>query len=349
VKIDREYENILDKALAEQPVTRKEAIRLMQIDLQSPEMYVLCAAADTLSRKHFNNTGDVCAQIGLDYAPCDGNCDFCIFAAKHRIVKEVSELSKETVIQAALECEREKPNAILLMTTCHYDFGTFLDVGMAVSRAISPDMPLVANIPDFNSEGASALVEAGFHAVYHAVRLNEGKDTVFEVENRIKTMEAALDAGLALQTCVEPLGPEHSVGQQVESMFLGREMGATFSGAGYRITVPGSPLARYGEVSNWYLARTVAVTRLVMGDTVVANCTHEPNLPSLLAGANLIWAEVGTNPRDENKETEHSRGMSVSQCRNILWHAGYNPRVGPAPSVMGTAWHRTHKTVIKPA
>ncbi|MDD5703653.1 MAG: hypothetical protein PHU23_16590 [Dehalococcoidales bacterium] len=347
MKIDIEYGRILDKALDEQPITRKEAVRLMQVDLQSHEMYVLCSVANTLSKRHFDNKGDVCAQIGLDYAPCNGNCDFCVFAAKNGMVKESSEMSKEAVIQAALDCSGQKPNALLLMTTCHYDFDKFLDIGKAVSKVISLDIPLVANIPDFNKEDASALVEAGFHAVYHAVRLNEGIDTVFLGKNRIATMEAALNAGLILQSCVEPLGPEHTIEAQVDSMFLQKETGVSFSGAGYRITVPGSPLARYGEVSNLYLARTVAVSRLVMGDTVVAHCTHEPNLPSLLAGANLLWAEVGTNPRDQNKETEHSRGKSISQCRNVLWHAGYEPRVGPSPSAMGVAWHNTHKNVME--
>jgi len=340
VRLDGDCERILGKARSDQPITREEAKRLMQVDLQSPEMYALCAAADDMSRRHFDNTGDVCAQIGLDFAPCGGNCKFCVFAEKHGIVGDSTEYPKEAVVGAALECEKQNPNAILLMTTCNYKFDKFLKVGRAVREAISPLMPLIANIPDFDDAQARTLVEAGFCAIYHAVRLNEGSDTAFRVEQRIATMEAARRAGLALQTCVEPLGPEHSIEQQVESMFLGREMGATFSGAAHRVSVPGTALAHYGEVTHWYLARTVAVTRLVMGDTVVANCTHEPNMPSLLAGANLLWAEVGSNPRDEDKETEKSRGLSVRRCQNLLWHAGYEPRVGPSPSVFGPAWQK---------
>ncbi|MFC2057132.1 radical SAM protein [Chloroflexota bacterium] len=348
MKIDNNCEKILDKALSEQPLDREEAVQLMQVDLYSPEMYALCSAANDMSRRHFNNYGDVCAQIGLDSAPCYGNCEFCFFAARNKMVGEGIKYSKEAVLRSAIECDRQKPNALLLMTTCNYDFDDFLKIGYAVHEAISPDLPLVANIPDFDDDQARALVEAGFYAVYHAVRLNEGKDTAFPVEQRIATMKAAKRAGLAVQTCVEPLGPEHSVEQQVESMFLGREMGVTFSGAGYRITVPGSPLACYGEVTQWYLARTVAVTRLVMGDTVAANCTHEPNMPSILAGANLLWAEIGTNPRDANKETEKSRGLSVDQCWQFLLNAGYERRIGPSPSVMGLAWNEAHGSVMEP-
>jgi biotin synthase len=340
MKLDSECERILDKAQAGQIITRQEAGRLMQVDLQSPEMYALCAVADGMSRRHFDNTGDVCAQIGLDFAPCYGNCGFCVFAQRHGLAKESIEYPPEAVVRAALECDEQQPNAILLMTTCAYDFNKFLDVGRAVREALSDETPLIANIPDFNDEQADALVKAGFCAVYHAVRLNEGKDTIFPIEQRIATMQAAQRAGLVVQTCVEPLGPEHSIELQVESMFLGREVGAVFSGAAHRVSVPGTALAHYGDITHWYLARTVAVSRLVMGDTVVAHCTHEPNMPSLLAGANLLWAEVGANPRDEDRETEKNRGASVRRCRDLLRHAGYLPRSGPSPSVFGPAWEK---------
>jgi biotin synthase len=347
MQLDKEYERILDKALAGEPITRHEAKKLMAIDLQSPEMYALCAAANSLSRRHFDNYGDVCAQIGLDFAPCPGNCGFCVFAARHSLVREVTEYPEEMVVEAALECEKEKANAIYLMTTCHYQFNRFLKMGQAVHHAISPETPLVANIPDFGDDEARALVEAGFHAVYHAVRLNEGKDTVFPVEKRLATIRAAKEAGLALNFCVEPLGPEHSMEQQVELMFLGRELGATFSGAMHRVSALGTHLAHYGEITHWYLARTVAVTRLVMGDTVVAHCTHEPNMPSVLAGANLLWAEVGANPRDESKETEKNRGASINRCQQLLHHAGYRMRTGPSPSVIGPAWRKATLTATR--
>jgi len=343
MKLNRECERILDKTLNGETVTRQEAVTLMQVDLQSPEMYALCSVANSLSRRHFDNYGDVCAQIGLDFAPCPSNCDFCVFAAKNGVVRQIIEYPEETVIRAAVECEKQKANAIYLMTTCHYQFEKFLDIAGAVRRAVSPDMPLVANIPDFGDDEARALVETGFSAVYHAVRLNEGKDTRLPVEKRLATIEAAQRAGLALNFCVEPIGPEHSIEQQVELMFLGRELGATFSGAMHRVNFPASSLSQYGEVTHWYLARTVAVTRLVMGDTVAGHCTHEPNIPSLLAGANLVWAEMGTNPRDKNEETEKSRGLSISQCQQLLLHVGYCLREGPSPTVMGQAWRDMHK------
>jgi hypothetical protein len=70
-------------------------------------------------------------------------------------------------------------------------------------------------------------------------------------------------------------------------------------------------------------------------------------MPSILAGANLLWAEIGTNPRDANKETEKSRGLSVDQCWQFLLNAGYERRTGPSPSVMGLAWNKAHGSVME--
>jgi biotin synthase len=195
---------------------------------------------------------------------------------------------------------------------------------------------LVANIGDFNADYARELAALGFHAIYHAIRLNEGRGTALSVKRRIQTVEAARNAGLKIHFCVEPVGPEHSPEAQVDLMFLGLELGVTFSGAMRRVCVPGTKAADRGNITWWSLARTVAVCRLVMGDTVLGHCTHEPNLPALLAGANLLWAEMGPNPRDDRPDTENSRGMGVKQCQEILVEAGYQIRTGPAITAIGS-------------
>ena len=66
-------------------------------------------------------------------------------------------------------------------------------------------------------------------------------------------------------------------------MFLGKELGVTLHGAMRRVSTDGMPLYHNGETSAFDLAKAVAVCRLVVGDSVLAHCTHEPNLPSLLS------------------------------------------------------------------
>jgi len=81
-------------------------------------------------------------------------------------------------------------------------------------------------------------------------------------------------------------------------IFLGKELGVSYSGAMKRTSTPKTPLSKHGEITWTTLAKIVAAARLAMADKVTARCTHGPNFPYLLAGANLIWAETGPTPRD---------------------------------------------------
>ena len=48
------------------------------------------------------------------------------------------------------------------------------------------------------------------------------------------------------------------------------------------------------------------------------------------AGANLLWAEAGSNPRDTEKETEGKRGMTVRDCIRVLEEAEWKVLQGPS-------------------
>ena len=309
---------ILQRSLAGDEISRSECLRLMEIENYSSEMYELSFVADRLTRRMFDGVGEVHAQVGIDYSPCPKKCRFCVFG---NIASENLELGKEEVVVRAKDFERAGADAIYIMTTARFDFDKYISIGRGVRKAISPRIPLVANIGDFGSAEAQELSDTGFTAVYHAVRLREGKDTEISPETRMATIAHSKRAGLKVFFCVEPVGPEHQNEEIVDLMFLGKELGVAFSGAMRRTSASGTPLCKYGEIRWIDLAKIVAITRIVMGDSVVAHCTHEPNPPSLLAGANLIWAETGPNPRDTSRTG--GRGFSVEQCRRLLWEAGF--------------------------
>ena len=74
----------------------------------------------------------------------------------------------------------------------------------------------------------------------------------------------------------------------------------------------------------------VSVVRLAMGRKLMGNCTHEPNLLGANCGANLFWAEVGSNPRDIKAETEEGRGLDVIACKELFKEADYDILNGPS-------------------
>jgi biotin synthase len=322
--------NVIDKALSGNILNAKEIALLFKVPLFIYQSALIQSAARQMCNKASNGLAEVHAQIGLDIVPCPHNCHFCSFAAYNKVFTESIELPVEEIMTRVYEFESDGANAIYLMTTARYPFEKFIEVGQEVRKSLKSDTVLVANIDDFSEEQAVKLKDAGFSSIYHAVRMGEGRDTNIPPEKRLRTINNAKEAGLLIGTCVEPIGPEHSIEELVEKTLITRDINPVFSGAMRRISIPGTELSKHGIVSEAKMAHIVAVVRLALGYNIIGNCTHEPNVIGVAAGANLIWAETGSNPRDTEKETEGKRGLSVQQCRQIFKEAEWDVLEGPS-------------------
>jgi biotin synthase len=315
--------NILRKGRECGELSREEALLLLRLDLHSPETYALMETADALSRELFAGKGENHFHIGVNVTPCPFNCSFCSLSVKAGIFTESVEFTEEEILQWAREAEAGGADSLNIMTTGTYSFEGLLEVGRLLKKAVST--PLVANTRDINHQEGENLLDAGFVGAYHALRLGEGKDTPFKREKRIHTIKVLKDVGLLWMNCVEPVGPEHALEEIVDLMFLAKSYGATYSGVMRRINFPGSPMEHFGMVSELELARMVAVSRLVMADVPKAHCTHEPNTLSLIAGANLLFPEVGSSPRDNQPDTGKNRGSGILVARKMHRETGWDP------------------------
>jgi len=323
-------QKIIQKSLNGEDLSEKEIKDLFKVSIFSKESMLLIWAARKKSTQVSNGVAEIHAQIGLNITPCPQNCRFCSFAAQNKVFTDSFELPIDDAVFRARQFEADKANAIYLMTTANYPFEKFVEISKEIRRALKRDTVLIANIGDFTLAQAQELKKTGFSGIYHAVRLGEGRDTNIPIEKRLETMTNAQEADLLVGTCVEPVGNEHSIGELVTKTLITREVKPVYSGAARRIPIPGTKLARYDIVTETKMAHILAVVRLALGDNIRGNCTHEPNVIGAFAGANLLWAEVGSNPRDTIKDTEQKRGMNVKDCINIFKEAGWNVLEGPS-------------------
>lgn len=256
---------IIDNALAGKEITPAEIKTLLEVPLLSEEAFYIQYAARKISAETCQGEAEIHGQVGVNRGPCACNCQFCSFAASNRVFKEQVVESIEVIIEQVTYLVRQGANAIYLMSTAQMDFDQFISIGRTVRQALGGDLPLIANVGDFNYQQALALKEAGFTGVYHALRLGEGVQTRIKPEQRLLSFEAAHKAGLLLGTCVEPVGPEHNVDELVEKTIITREARPVFSGAARRITVPDTVLSEKGMISEFRNAHIMAVVRLAMG------------------------------------------------------------------------------------
>ncbi len=311
--------------------SKDEIVEMLSLPAASAEAMLLMAEGSRISRQLTDNLAEIQGQFALNLSPCPVNCQFCSFSSEYEVFTSTSEISPEAAVQAALSFERNQENAaVLLMATADFSFARLLEIAQEVRRNLRPETLLIANVGDMSYDKAKQLKEAGFHGVYHAVRLGEGSITRAPKEQRLRTIRNFQEAGLVVGTCVEPIGPEHGNEEIAEHILLASSFDPAFSGAARRITIPGSKLAQYGMISELRMSQIVAVTRIATSRTVKGNCTHEPCVVGAAAGANLFWAESGANPRDVKEKTEEGRGLSVADCVKIFAEADWRVRTEPS-------------------
>ncbi len=321
---------LIQKSCFAEPFTKEELVLMLSYPPGSSESLALMAEARRISAEVTEAKAEIHGQFALDLAPCSRNCEWCSFAAHNGIFTSRWQLPAEDAVALALKFEREGANAVLTMATADYPFSKMLDIAREIRRHIKPETPLIANTGDQHLDQAERMRDAGFDGAYHAVRLDEGRRNRIDPRRRLETIRNFQEAGLWVGTCVEPVGPEHAHDELAEMILFTASISPAFSGAARRIPVPNTSLAEYGMISELRMAQIVAVTRLAMPRGTRGNCTHEPCTLGALGGANLFWAEIGANPRDDQEKTEEHRGKDVERCREIYWEADCEVLDGPS-------------------
>ena len=325
MNIQQEVMRIAFRAFEGVAPSKNECVFLLGLAEDSVEAGFLKVAADRISRERFCNRGIMLGQIGVEIAPCPGQCKFCAFGKEHTAFTPSRMPDVEILRRAKEFTEKGDLFALFLMTMHEFDIKWFLDVASKVRKIIPARTRIVANIGDFSKSQAREMKAAGVDGAYHVMRLREGKDTTLDPAQRLATIEAIREAGLDFYYCCEPVGPEHTPEELAEQIFIGIEHGCFQHAAMRRVYVPNSPLASLGQITERRLAQIVAVVTLATLNVKETQsiAVHEPNLLGLAAGANTVYAETGANPRDTETDTTGHRGHDMQACRKMLYETGF--------------------------
>ncbi len=321
---------LVEKSFIGDGLADEEMEFLYGIDPWSADAYYIRWAGNELSMRATDGKAEIHAQIGLNGTPCPKNCQFCSFAVCNGVREGVLETSEQEVRDYARAYEDSGANLILLLCTASYRFDRLVEMVEITREVISPELPLLVNSFDLDLTQAKRLKAAGADGAYHAVRMGEGVVTGIPIETRLQTIANLREAGLSLSTCVEPVGPEHTPREITEKSRICMNTHANSSGVGRRITVPGTMLERHGMNPDIVNSLYIAVYRLATGLKPGLNCAVASPL-SAASGANLVWAEVGTNPRDLVRRTEEGgRGENIEFCRKVYFNGGWEILEGPS-------------------
>lgn len=277
---------------------REQIIQLLSIEPESAEWEALGAAARRVARALTGDRAYLWGAIGVDFAPCSMNCDFCSLGEKWGIVQDTRAYDEQATIAQVREYAEAGVRWIVLRTTEFYSQDALGDMIAAIRRAVPGDYEIGLNIGEFDLNKANWLAARGVNFIYHSLRLGEGKDTRFDPKVRLSTLQAVKDSPLKLVFLVEPVGIEHTNEEIADLALLTAQYGAIVSGAMARIPVPGTPLGVHPQLSEARLAQIIAVVRLACGRVVPDICVHPGSQRTMEFGANVTVIETGSIPRD---------------------------------------------------
>lgn len=301
-------------------------LHLLELDEDSAQAAHVCWAAQRIARKASGNRAQIYAQIGVDMLPCPMDCGFCTLAHCNAS-DEVLARSKEQLIvptRQIVDYARVFDNAnvhlISLMATAALPFERYLAIVAAVRDAVHDDQVIMINAGDMSLEQLQRLKEAGAQMAYHAHRLGEGEITRIPSERRLQTIGNIKEAGLGLMTAVEPVHTVTSAAQILDRMHEVALQRPYCSGVGGLHAVPGTAMQDAKPVSRRRLRLLASVMRLLVGESI----------PFGTGGANVLWADAGTNPRGRDLACDPDfLRRDVARLRKELAGEGWEVPVRP--------------------
>lgn len=300
---------------------KETMIKLLDIPVGTPEYEHLCHAAFEAAKIISGGEAYLWGAIGVDYAVCPMNCKFCSLGEEWGIVKTSKSFSQEEIIAQIQEYVVQGIRFIVLRTTEFYSIDTLCEFLKNIRLEVSGEYELVLNIGEFDVETAEKIHESGADGIYHALRLREGIDTIFDPKDRMHTLASVRDSKLKLIHLVEPVGPEHTNEEIADILLNAIDYGVVITGAMARTPVKGTPLGEIPALEEKRLAQIIAVTRLTSGVRDI--CAHPPSKAVIQSGANVVVIERGAIPRDTDLSEKVWNAFDARTAKDYFKESGY--------------------------
>ncbi len=325
MSVSGKTEAICDKALAGIRLSNAELIHLFNVPLFSEDYYHVMWARNVVNFEAAGGLAEVQTQLGLDANPCEIDCQFCSLGESNNHRSGDLNMPMDEVMAYVNVFMDNEVNVICLMATAGYNFSRYLDVVSAVRAEVGPDMPLMANIADFDLAQARELKAAGIGSIYHSLRMGEGIVNKAVPAARIKTMEAAKEAGILLGTGMEMIAPRWRDEDIAKTMQTQVDLEPHMIGAKARIWVADTPMPTDREFIKARHDLYSAAYRLLATKAV-----------PFCGGDNVRWSSVGYSPHDYSDHTERLGGYlrrvgeSIPIVRQEFKDYGYTVLDGPS-------------------
>ena len=313
--------NIIDRCVNNIQIPKKDCRYLISFPEDSEESNYYINIANKITKERCNGAGEIGVQIGVIVGPCFVDCGFCNFAYSTTNVENFTMGKDELTRYLKNITEDGVVTSVSLMTIHNFDFDDYLDI-VETARSVLPEgVKLCSNTGDLEPNEAKDLKRAGIQSAYHAIRLDESIENRLEPIDRNHTIRNLIDAGIEVATGVEPIGPEHSAKEIVDSYYHAMEIGCHCCSASARIPVPGTRLFNSGAISE---RRLLQIRSALLLSSTSMNNTEFGFYGGFYGGFNRFYGEYSNSPKDVEELSEKGIGHTIRWALRSLLNNGFD-------------------------
>jgi biotin synthetase len=313
-------EEILQKILNENSVSKEEALKLYDLELED-----LLFAASKVRKKHKGGKVKVCSIINAKSGQCGENCKFCAQSSFSNTNAEVYPLkAPEIIVDCAKNAFDKKAGCFGIVSSGNYLNDEEIDLLCNAFKENPNVNKISVSIGSLSDSALVKLRRAGISKIHHNLETSEkyfpNVCTTHTFSERMETVKKAKSFGFKI--CSGGLfGIGESREDRIALAFALKELEVESVPMNFFIPIKGTPLENAERLTPNEILKTISIFRLILPEQDIMICGgREVNLRDLQslifqAGANGMmsggYLTTGGRDRDTDLEMIKDLGLEI--------------------------------------
>ncbi len=322
--MNNKIKEIASQALQNEPISRDDALYLMQIDRD--EIYDLFYWANKIRLRYFGHSVKTCSIVSARQGRCTEDCSFCSQSVRyHTGIEEFPLIDSDKILDVA-KCAEQAGSGSLGIVTSGYSIDDSQDLA-AICSAVE-ELVQNTHIHPHGSFGiltremAESLVKSGLKRINHNLETSErffpNLCSTHSFGERVNTLRIAKEVGLEI--CSGAIfGAGEAMEDRIDLAFTLKNLDVDVVPVNFLHPVSGTPLENNIQLTPFEALKIISVFRFVLPDKEIKIAGgREKNLRDLqswmfYAGANstMIGNYLTTTGRKVENDLQMIRDLRL--------------------------------------
>lgn len=269
--MNNKIKGIASQALQNEPISRDDALYLMQIDRD--EIYDLFYWANKIRLRYFGHSVKTCSIVSARQGRCTEDCSFCSQSVRyHTGIEEFPLIDSDKILDVA-KCAEQAGSGSLGIVTSGYSIDDSQDLA-AICSAVE-ELVQNTHIHPHGSFGiltremAESLVKSGLKRINHNLETSErffpNLCSTHSFGERVNTLRIAKEVGLEI--CSGAIfGAGEAMEDRIDLAFTLKNLDVDVVPVNFLHPVSGTPLENNIQLTPFEALKIISVFRFVLPD-----------------------------------------------------------------------------------